>query len=177
MKTAILAFITLFAITATGDAETLKWTYTHTAPTAFETDSAGVMTSSADIAGNICVVIGYSKEVRYVGYRILWISSRGKIIHSTDIPVGSEIVDPKILRVNGTHLLVTWKTSQNTGPHLIRTYRARGTSVTASDLLLPANAEFPGGEFQNEIKDIAGFFVFGQSQSGEIQTIKRYSLK
>ena len=176
MKTIILLLLAIFCANASADAQTLKWTHTPVPPTLFQVDIAYIQNARTDTVGNVGVIVVYQNSSSQVGFRVLWLNSRGKVLRSADIPASSGFYAPRIISISGSRLLIGL-TPRNGGSQVLRRYSLRGTSVVESDLVLNSADYIPDNSNDFIINDAAGFLVFSQNAPGNAQTIKRYTVK
>lgn len=175
MKTTILSFLALLLVNASAYAQTLKWTHTLVPPTLFQHDNAYVQHTRTDTLGNVCVIVVYQNASSQVGFRVLWLNSRGKVLRSADIPASSGFDAPRVVSISGSRLLICLP--HNGGNQVLRRYSLRGTTVTESDLALNSTDYIPDNSNDFIINDATGFIVFSQSSGGNFEALKRYTVK
>lgn len=168
-----LAVIALLLSGFSAKAQTLKWTHTLTAPTGIPYNIAFVQHARTDAAGNLGLIIDYYNGTTLTGTRILWLSKRGKLLHSAEFLTSSGFRSTEVIRVTARALLTKLSTG---GATVLRRYRLRGTTITETDTVLNTNEFLPYEPDDGVFQDSSGFIVFEQTQSGNITAIKRYTV-
>lgn len=190
MKHLLLSAILALATNTCVLAQTLKWT--HTVAPAFGgaiAANAGPNEYRTDLLGNAVFLTEYTSagpSASFLGYRILWLGSTGKLLVTADFPHDGQFRFERdsaspLMRVSGTFLLVRL-VDNVTGKTVLRRYWRKAQSVVTSDMTLPSddNGNYDSLIFSDPIprdNDQTGFFVFGHDELTGFNAIKRYTIK
>ena len=172
MKKPLLCLLILLFCCGSASAQTLKWTHTLAPTTTFEQDNASIHCMQVDALGNTGIVIRYNHLGSYAGMRVLWLTGRGKVIHTVEIPASSGFNAAAVCHLSATSLLIVLEGDSS---KVMRHYRARGKSVITSDSVLGTD-EFVLSQQLAISNDRTGFFVCTQDSNGSLASFKRFTM-
>lgn len=179
MRIFAVAFWLSFAC-ATGHAQNLDWTYAVDPPTTFSYDSSYLGHARSDATGNACVVLVYVQEGRQIGFQMLWLDNKGRLIFGDQGRLdGDQQVEPRPWRVSHNDLLVAFQIHDSI-PARLRRYSRTGAGISVSDLQLMSGEFLPMESDTGTFDDVGGFMVFGGPGGTPpitITSIARYTVK
>jgi hypothetical protein len=158
----IVLTVQAMALLAAGEvsAQVLKWSQPHANGT--------VYARAGDGKGGVAFVLrgGSNDEAATV----TWVAPAGKVLLNVEIERNHENAPVDIVRMSSTELAIRFVTTlpgTETNSNVLRRYKKRGNTFTATDKILALDEDMPHAP--ERLTDSFGFFTFAPSE------VRRYS--